>query len=143
MAYTAHSGRVLFDGHAGVIRHFLTQAGQTIKQGRFARVWRTDQGDGTELARDSRAGGLDSDAASWAAMAHPAAFRTATQTLWTEMDLAVSLRNATSTPSTQYTVGSPAGARRNASTRLSGTKPRCISWPCISSERSREPKVAQ
>ena len=79
----------------------LAQAGEAIKQGRFARIRGPNECNRTALARDPGRAGLDGNAASRTAMAHRAAFRAAAKMLWMEMYWAVSLRSATSAPSTQ------------------------------------------
>src|SRR5271170_1561887 len=106
----------LFDGHARVVGYLLPQAGEAIKERRFARVRRPHQGYRLNLARRSRSRGkLNRD---WGATTHRLpSFPVAASLDWrTRIDLAVSRRSAISRPSIAYTVGSPAGARRNAVT---------------------------
>ena len=97
----AHAGGVMLHRDPGIVGHFLAHAGQAIEKSRLTGIRRPNERDRADFSRDSGLGGLDGNAAAGAAMAHRASFRTATKTLWTEINLAVSLRSATSAPSTQ------------------------------------------
>ena len=109
----------LLDGDAGVVGDFLAEAGEAIEEGGFAGVRRTDEGDRVDAAREPWATG-EVNRLWGAAAAHFASYSR------TRIALAVSRRRATSKPSMEYTVGSPAGARRTTVMRASGTKPICI-----------------
>ncbi len=120
----------LFHRDAREVGHFLAQAGEAIEERRFARVGRADDGDDVRtraLLRRRRSFGNRTTGAA-VAIAHSlealpgGTFSTGLDGRRMRCD-AVSLRSATSEPSTRYTRGSPPGALRAGTMMWPGKKP--------------------
>jgi len=110
IARSAGLADALFDGDAGEVGYFLAQPGEAIEERRLAGVGRADDGDdvGARAFLQRSRSYCNSATIAIVAIAHKA-FPFDGRRIRCD---AVSLRSATSEPSTRYTRGSPPGALR-------------------------------
>jgi hypothetical protein len=133
----------VLDRDAGEIRHLLAQSSQPVEKSRFARIGRSDDGnDNGPVVRRTRY----RNRRIWKETGARPIPMAATHESTTKSDsgsrriysrAAVSLRNATSEPSTRNTRGPPPGARLPGTTSFPGRNPNSINRLAMSSGRSR------
>ena len=144
---------MLLHRHPRKVGHLLTQAGETIEERGLAGVRRANQrhrsrsGGNARKLQNGRAAGAATAAMAIAALAHEVLGGFPLEDVEdfdvrSNMRLAVSLRSATSDPSTWKTRGSPPGALKPAVMTVPGRKPSSIKrWasPAGKSMRSKMP----